>query len=163
MLEHTEFVSLKLLETLTYTPIERVQLLAKYRKFQHNRGNRCWGPIESEKPKSWVAAECQIRQWDTLHQATKQPTVMRFLKSDDRHRLPLKLSSTWRIPVFRKHSGLFSTLIIAEHEKTGNKFYALLISPLLPKVFLIDSRALALLNICTNVLNLTLNHLNRLV
>ena len=58
------------------------------------------------------------------------------------HRFPHKLSSTQYFP---EHAEPFSTSIIAEQEKTGNKFYALLISPLLPKVFLIDSRALALL------------------
>lgn len=107
-------------------------------------GTGAEGPKKVTKPKSWVASECQIRQWDTSHQGTKQPTVMRFSKSDDCHRFPYKMSSTHCLPLLRIYSGLFFTSIIVEQEKTGNKFYALLISPLLPKVFLIDSMALAL-------------------
>lgn len=34
-----EFIALRL--TVIYTQIERVQFLAKYRKFRYNRGNRC--------------------------------------------------------------------------------------------------------------------------
>lgn len=70
---------------------------------------------------------------------------MRFSGSDDCHRFPHQLSPTQYFPVLTQYLGLFPTLLTAEQEKTSYTFCALLISPLLPKVFLIDSKALALL------------------
>lgn len=108
-------------------------------------GTGAEGPQKVTKPKSWVAAECQIRQRDTLHRGTKQPSVIWFSAPDDCHPFPLQKTA----PRYRTsdiiHERLVFTLIKAQQEKTSNKFDALLISPLLSKLFLIDSRALALL------------------
>jgi len=70
---------------------------------------------------------------------------MRFSESDDCRRFAHRRCPAQYSPVLRHYSALFFTLIIAEQEKTSNTFDALLISPLLPKVFRIDSRAVALL------------------
>lgn len=147
-------ISLILLETLTYTPIARVKLLAKYRKFRHNRGTGAEGPKKVTKPKSWVAAECQIRQWDTLQQGTKQPTVMHFSEYP---------TSTQYFPVFWQYSGFFSLLNNSRTRENKQQIWCITHISTPFKSISNWQQGFGTPKICTNVLNLTLNHLNRLV
>lgn len=60
-LEFTEFIALKLLQTVTYTEIES-NFLPNIENSGTIGGTGAEVPQKVSKQKSWVAAECQIRQ-----------------------------------------------------------------------------------------------------
>lgn len=93
-----------------------------------------------------MSAECQIRQRDTLHQGAHNLLLCDFLSL-----MTVTDSSTQIFATITLSPGLFLLLIKTEQEKTSNKFHALLISPLLPKVCPIESTALTLLKYAQNI------------
>lgn len=111
-----------------------VQLLAKYRKFRHNRENRCWGPVESDEAKSLGC--CWMPNKAVRHVEPRRKTTYCFTIFWSLSPLP----STQHFSALTKSVADF---II--RKQTGKKRYALLISPHLLKVFIIDYRAVALL------------------